>query len=275
MHHDVRDLRNFYYRTALGRAAQRAIRDRLVALWPPEQTTGMTVAGFGFAVPLLRPYLGTARRVIGLMPGPQGVMPWPAGLPNVATLCEETAWPLETGMVDRAVLLHGLETADQPAALLDELWRVLGPGGRAVVIVPNRAGLWSRSDATPFGQGRPYTAGQLESQLRGVDFVAEHMGAALYIPPSDRRFWLGNAALWERLGLRLGRLIVAGVIIAEVSKQVHAPLHPGLGARVRRPLSMLAPQPARPALNRAGAAEQARRAGRFPFCRPIPHSDGC
>jgi hypothetical protein len=91
MHLDVLDLRNFYYRTQLGRVAQRAIRDQVVRLWPPK--TGETVAGFGFAVPLLRPYLSEARRVIGLMPGPQGVMPWPAGMENVSVLCEDTAWP--------------------------------------------------------------------------------------------------------------------------------------------------------------------------------------
>ena len=73
MHLDVLDLRNFYYRTQLGRVAQRAIRDRVVELWPP--LSGQTVVGFGFAVPLLRPFLAEARRVIGLMPGPQGVMP--------------------------------------------------------------------------------------------------------------------------------------------------------------------------------------------------------
>ncbi len=67
MHLDVQDLRDFYYRTALGRVAQRAIRDQLVRLWPP--APGLTVAGFGFAVPLLRPYLAEARRVVGLMPG--------------------------------------------------------------------------------------------------------------------------------------------------------------------------------------------------------------
>ena len=92
MHLDVLDLRNFYYRTQLGRAAQKAIRDQVVALWP--EATGRTVAGFGFAVPLLRPYLAEARRVIGLMPGQQGVMPWPVGMENVSVLCEETRWPL-------------------------------------------------------------------------------------------------------------------------------------------------------------------------------------
>ena len=49
MHLDVLELRNFYYRTQLGRAAQRAIRDQVTALWPDAE--GLTVAGFGFAVP--------------------------------------------------------------------------------------------------------------------------------------------------------------------------------------------------------------------------------
>lgn len=248
MHHDVLDLRNFYYRTALGRAAQRAIRDQLVRLWVPDGLSGMTVAGYGFAVPLLRPYLEHARRVIGLMPGPQGVTPWPAGMPNVSVLCDEIAWPLETGVVDRCVVLHGLETSEHPGALLDELWRVLGPGGRAIVIVPNRAGLWSRSEATPFGNGRPYSASQLDAQLRHHEFVTERQSAALYIPPSDRRFWLRSARMWEDFGLRMSRVLAAGVVMAEISKQVHAPLRPGLGARVRRPLRILegAPTPALP-----------------------------
>lgn len=59
MHLDVLDLRNFYYRTPLGRVAQRAIRDQMLAIWPP--LSGQTVAGFGFAVPLLRPYLEIGR----------------------------------------------------------------------------------------------------------------------------------------------------------------------------------------------------------------------
>ncbi len=94
MHLDVQDLRNFYYRSMLGRAAQKAIRDKVVSLWPETQSKGQTVAGYGFAVPLLRPYLPTARRVVGLMPAPQGVMPWPAGMPNVSVLVEDTLWPL-------------------------------------------------------------------------------------------------------------------------------------------------------------------------------------
>ena len=82
MHLDVLDLRNFYYRSPLGRAAQKVIRDRLVEMRP--EAKGQTVTGFGFAAPLLRPYLADARRVIALLPAPQGVMPWPAGRPKVS-----------------------------------------------------------------------------------------------------------------------------------------------------------------------------------------------
>ncbi|WP_425043394.1 class I SAM-dependent methyltransferase [Primorskyibacter sp. S87] len=219
MHLDVQDLRNFYYRSTLGRAAQAAIRGRMLGLWP--EAKGLTVAGFGFAVPLLRPYLKDARRVIGVMPGPQGVMAWPAGMPNVSVLAEETLWPIETGQLDRLVVMHGLETSERPSQLLRECWRVLGPGGKAMFIVPNRAGLWSRSDKTPFGFGRPYTLGQLENQLREHDFTTESHCAALYQPPSSRRFWLKSGTLMERAGTRLPAILAGGVFMVEVSKRVH------------------------------------------------------
>lgn len=246
MHLDVLDLRNFYYRSPLGRAAQKAVRDQVVAFWP--QARDKTVVGFGFAVPLLRPYLADARRVIGLMPAPQGVMPWPAGMPNVSVLCEEVLWPIATGSVDRLVMLHGLETSEQPSALLDEASRVLDDGGRALFIVPNRAGLWARRDATPYGFGRPYTPGQLDAQLRRHGFVPEAHRAALFQPPSSQRFWLRTGPFWERLGQRLPARFAGGVLMVEASKQVGPKPRAGLPEAVRRPVRALeglaGPEPA-------------------------------
>jgi SAM-dependent methyltransferase len=237
MHLDVTDLRNFYYRTGLGRAAQRAIRDRMVDLWPPR--AGQTVAGFGFAVPLLRPYLTTAERVIGLMPGPQGVMAWPAGMPNVSVLCEEVDWPIADDSVDRLVLLHGLETSENPRALLDECWRVLTAEGRALFIVPNRTGLWSRREATPFGFGRPFSLGQLEAQLKRGSFAPQSHHAALFAPPSERRFWLRTAQMWERTGTRFAPWLAGGVLMVEAKKCVLEPLGPIKREKVRNPLRVL------------------------------------
>lgn len=238
MHLDVLDLREFYYRSLLGRAAQKGVRDRLLQFWSPEDVKGQSIVGFGFAVPLLRPYLPTARRVTGLMPAQQGVMSWPAGEQNVAVLAEETMWPLETGSVDRLVLMHGLETSDRPKTLLDECWRVLGPGGRAVFIVPNRAGLWARRDGTPFGYGRPYSNSQLEAQLKAHDFIPGRHMSALFAPPSDKRFWLRSTTLWERFG-KAAPWLAGGVLMVEVKKQMLAPRPPGLVDRARKPLRVL------------------------------------
>lgn len=259
MHLDVRDLKAFYYRSALGRAAQRAVRDRVQAFWP--EADKQTVVGYGFAVPVLRPYLARARRVIALMPAPQGVMPWPSGHPNVSVLCEEAMWPLDTGVVDKLVVLHGLEVTTDVTLLLDEAYRVLGPGGRVLFVVPNRAGIWSRSDATPFGFGRPYTLGQLEALLRAHGFTTERHDAALYQPPSTRRFWLKTGPMWERTGRRMAMARAGGVLMLEASKQVPKPRRPGLGERVKKPLSVLdglgVPEPSH--RTRAAAGTAARR----------------
>ncbi len=236
MHLDVLDLRNFYYRTGLGRAAKQAIRARMSRFWPG--ATGETVVGFGFAAPLLRPYLDDARRVICLMPAPQGVMPWPPERQNASVLCEETFWPLPSGQTDRLVLLHGLETSENPARLLNECGRALAPGGKALFIVPNRTGLWARRDGTPFGFGRPYSLGQLESQLREHALIPERRMGALFQPPSNRPFWLRTGPFWERAGQRITRGIAGGVLLVEARKGDYAS-QSGLPETVKRPMRIL------------------------------------
>ena len=120
MHLDVKDLRNFYYRSALGRAVQKVVRGKTRELWPDAK--GQTVVGFGFAVPLLRPFLDEARRVIALMPAPQGVMAWPPGAANVSVLSPDTLWPLPTGLAISQEVVHS-------AAAL-EFGRPTGRGGQ-------------------------------------------------------------------------------------------------------------------------------------------------
>jgi len=263
MHLDVQDLRDFYYRTKLGRIAQRAVRDQVTTFWPPAEVRGQNVAGFGFAVPMLRPYLGGARRVIALMPAAQGVMPWPPGKPNVSVLCEEMLWPIDTGSVDKLVVLHGLETSENPPALLEEARRVLGPGGKALFIVPNRSGLWARRDATPFGFGRPYSLGQLEAQLKAHEFVPERHLAALFSPPSQSRFWMRSAGWVEKAGRRVSHSLAGGVFMVEAGRKAQTPGGAPVKEGVPSPLRILdgvgapAPKPARSLPRRA--ARIARR----------------
>ena len=237
MHFDVVDLDAFYDKTRLGRIARNAIRARMHELWP--HTRGLNVLGFGFAVPLLGPYLDAAHRVTALMPARQGVTRWPTGQPNISVLCEDSLWPVETDSVDRLIVLPALETSEHPVTLLDECYRVLAPEGRGILVVPNRAGLWSSRDATPFGFGRPYTLGQLEGMLSAIGLMPERHLAALYQPPSERPFWLRTGPYWERLGARVANRFAGGVLLVEVTKQVPAPPRAGLAEAIKRPLGVL------------------------------------
>jgi len=107
-----------------------------------------------------------------------------------------------------------------PAALLREVWRVLAAGGRLLAVVPNRRGVWARTDTTPFGHGRPYSRSQINQLLRETWFTPSGWSEALYVPPVPRGWFLRSAVAWERTGATLSAPF-AGVHLVEATKQVY------------------------------------------------------
>ncbi|MFG1402624.1 class I SAM-dependent methyltransferase [Xanthobacter sediminis] len=223
MNVDVVDLRNFYAQP-LGvmtrRLLVRAIRARF------DDVTGLAVMGLGYAIPYLGVFREEAERCIALMPAAQGVVRWPSSGPALAALADEAMLPLPTASMDRVVAVHALEMTASPAEMLREVWRVLAPGGRLLAVVPNRRGVWARLDTTPFGNGRPFSRGQVVGLLREALFTPVGWGEALYAPPSH--WFLRTAVAFERIGGRLS-LPFSGVLVVEATKQLHRPV------MVRRP----------------------------------------
>lgn len=226
---DVVDLRDFYA-TSLGQMAKRMIRRQLRALWP--DVAGMRVLGLGFATPYLRPFLSEAERVLAVMPASQGVLPWPPEGPGMTLLADEADLPLPDRSMDRIVLVHALEATEQVRAMMREMWRVLADGGRLVIVAPNRRGIWARLERTPFGQGRPYTTGQLARMLRENMFTPVSTCGALFLPPTTSRMALRSAPAIEDLGSRWFEGF-AGVNIIEATKQIYA-ASPLRDAKARR-----------------------------------------
>ena len=163
MYSDVVDLRQFYD-APLGHIAQRMVRRRLREVWP--DVHGQSVLGVGYPIPYLRGLLDEAERAVAIMPARQGVVRWPEGQRNLVALAEDVDLPFADMTFDRVMLVHALEVTESWGDLLRECWRVLAGGGRLLVIVPGRRGLWSRVDRTPFGHGHPYSAAQLQRLLR-------------------------------------------------------------------------------------------------------------
>ena len=127
---------------------------------------GLDVLGLGYATPYLGGFRAAARRVIAAMPAAQGVEVWPGDARVTSLLVNERSLPFPNAMFDRILVIHALEEADDPLAVLREVWRVLAPSGRVIVAAANRRGIWSNVEQIPFGHGQPYTRGQLETLVR-------------------------------------------------------------------------------------------------------------
>ncbi len=217
MYLDVVDLRNFYAQP-LGimtrRLLGRAVRSRF------DNVSGLRVLGLGYATPYLGAFREEAERCIAVMPAAQGVVRWPSAGAALATLADETMLPLPTASMDRVIAVHALEMTADAGAMLQEVWRVLAPGGRLLAAVPNRRGVWARIDATPFGNGRPFSRGQVIRLLREALFTPVGWSEALYAPPSS--WFLRTAPAWERVGSGLA-LPFSGVLVVEATKQLYRP----------------------------------------------------
>ncbi|HZP18760.1 MAG TPA: class I SAM-dependent methyltransferase [Bauldia sp.] len=241
MYLDVVDLRAFYAER-IGVIVARLIGVKLRRRWPSVE--GQRLVGIGYATPYLRQFGGAAESAIAFMPAVQGVVNWPPEGPNATALIEDDELPLRDASVDRVLVVHALEMAADARNVLKEIWRVLAPGGRVILVVPNRRGLWTRGEATPFGYGRPFSRGQLTALLRESLFSPLGWSEALCMPPIRRRIFVKNGAAWERLGLYLWPAF-AGVYIVEATKQLYAGIPARGGGRVRAVL--------RPALVPPGA----------------------
>ncbi len=244
MYLDVDNLYKFYTKTGLGHIVQNVISSAVREFWP--DTAGKSLVGYGFVAPIIWSLETEVERLTLLMPGQQGVIYWPNNFDNISVLCEENLWPLPSGTTDRIVFLHSLEFSENMSALFNECWRVLSPGGKVLFIVPNRTGLWCRSELTPFGSGRAYTLSQLESQLLKHSFTPKRSFSALFSVPSNKKIWLKSASLLETIGKFIFPIQAGGIIILEATKQVPASKRISNKLKIRVPFRAMGNQPITP-----------------------------
>ncbi|MHA1568153.1 MAG: class I SAM-dependent methyltransferase [Alphaproteobacteria bacterium] len=227
---DVVDLRDFYA-SPLGGAASRALRRRMRVIWP--DLGGCRLLGVGYATPYLRAFRDDAERIAAVMPAGQGVLHWPPDGPGQSLLADEAELPFPDNFFDRVLLVHALEFSEQWRGMMREVWRVMAGGGRLMVVVPNRRGLWARFERTPFGRGHAYTPAQLSRLLRETLFTPLRTHAGLYMLPSGSRMARATAPAWEKLGGHYMRG-VGGVFMIEAGKQLYAGHSEAARARPRR-----------------------------------------
>ncbi len=208
-----------FYATELGALASatltRATRGFLT------QAKGEMILALGYPLPVLSPSTTQENELVVAMPATLGALYWPTESGNLVCLTHEGELPLRENSVNRVVLLHALEHSEELPHLMRELNRVLTPSGRVLVVVPNRLSLWSRSSATPFGYGRPFTMHQVKGLLNHHDLTFMSGRSCLFLPPSHARFMLKAFKVFEWLG-NFFLPGLGGVLVVEAGKQVYA-----------------------------------------------------
>lgn len=238
MHPDIIELRSFYD-TTLGHLAERAIRMALAGLWG--HVPGERLVGMGYSLPYLDRFSTDTERTFAFMPAGQGAVAWPSPEKTSTALVFDEELPLPDSSIDRVLMVHALEYSENPTETLKEMWRVLAPNGRLVIVVPNRRGLWARFEHTPFGSGRPYSRTQLSTLLREANFTVSTVSDALHFPPATRRWMMRPCLALERMGRRLWP-VFSGVLVVEAQKRLYQGLPVAQRSSRRVFVPVLAPQ---------------------------------
>ncbi len=208
-----------FYASRLGNMVQVMVSRRLHSLWPDLQDEN--VLGYGYAVPYLQKYQAGARSLVYAMPEEQGVARQDSERGNISVLTPEHYLPFAPGVFDKVLVVHGLEETPRLLVLLAELWRVMKPEGRIVIIAANRAGLWAGSDKTPFGAGRPFSRAQLSNALKSSGFVTLVRSGALYGPPMPKLSGPRMASGFEKFGETVWPGF-SGLVLVEAVKRLYA-----------------------------------------------------
>ena len=235
MHLDVIEIRNFY-QGRLGQLVREQISLEIQRVWSDENTGSMdklSIAGIGYAVPYLEDFLKKAKSVSAFCPAGQGAIVWPSEGARRSVLVHDDMFPVEDDCFDRIIAVHGLEFIADAKAHLDEVWRVLKPQGRFLIIVPNRRGLWARVDTTPFGNGQPYSRGQLHELLCGARFSPHGVHPLIHFAPFDTAFRITANSAIERIGSKVWPHF-SGALMIEAVKETVQPVQ-AEGVRVLNP----------------------------------------
>lgn len=228
-----------FYGSTVGLKTSRLIFGSLEKIWA--SVPNERLLGLGFTFPYLDGFKGNTERTFAFMPAKHGAAVWPDRNQVATALVDERCLPLPDASIDRILIVHMLEFAENAEDLLQELWRVLVPNGRLVIVVPNRRGLWARFENTPFGHGEPYSRMQLQRLLRNTNFSLNAINQCLYSSPSPQRFprFVSRfcSAFIQRLFPYFG-----GVLVVEAQKKLFQSI-PVSRERARRIfVPVLAPQ---------------------------------
>src|SRR3989338_5344911 len=210
-----------FYQSPLGFWSSFFILKKIQAFWP-SISADKTLAGLGLSAPFLEYYGKSDFHTLQVTLPCHGLSYAAAFEQCFNVVSEETLLCLASESVDYLLLIHGLEFFSENKQAFREIWRVLKPLGKVLIITPNRRGLWSRAESTPFGHGQPYSLSQLQELLKDNLLIPVRHDRCLYMPPLASKAVLKLSPAIEKIGSCVLQKF-SGLVMVEAIKELYAP----------------------------------------------------
>lgn len=211
---------NSFYGSPVGKYAKRVIAPQIGSM---VKGRSGTILGLGYANAYLENFLQKSDSVISVILKIFHKEQWPKNGDNRCVIADEDHLPLLQKSIDVVIIIHALEFVESPWGTMSEINRVVSKGGKILVVVPNRLGLWAKKASTPFGQGRAFTIRQLDTLMIETGFTPIDHKLCVFFPPFSLWARRHTVNLWEYWGKWLF-LENGGLIIGCFEKQKKQPI---------------------------------------------------
>jgi len=176
------DLEGFY-RSPSGRYLSNEIENCLSSIWAGSDLKQCHLLCVGFPPPGIMKTALSGQSFAVFSPGFLGPNKIDNKGLNISLVGDETHLPFPEGSYDRVLVFHALEYMEDPRSFIEEVWKILSPGGRVFLMTPNKKGAWKKTGLPNSELAKPYLFREVRSFLEQNGFtVGKNFGASYGLP---------------------------------------------------------------------------------------------
>jgi hypothetical protein len=212
-----------FYRTSTGKYLSNEIENCLTSSWPREELKDYHMLCVGFPPPGIMENSLQGESFALFSPSFLGSKKIVRKGQNMSAVGDETHLPFREGSYDRVLVFHALEYTEDETSLIEGVWKVLSPGGRIFLMVPNKKGAWKKSGLPYPEMAKSFLFREVRSFLKKNGFTLVSNYGAWFGLPVDFFGTVLFSGLLKRLSGG-GSVGFPGFLIFEAEKKIISPI---------------------------------------------------
>jgi SAM-dependent methyltransferase len=226
MYYPTIDELQSFYESKLGQFAYKNIDNSLNQIWP--SSTNEIIIGIGYSNLYLNKFLLKNNLCSSIIPSSfikeQNLSNLKLDCLNSSIISKFNDLPIASSSADKILLIHLFEYTNQQNSLLREIWRVLKPGGKLLIVVPNKFSIWPIFCKIQFKKSKFFTIMQLHNILTESMLIPVKTSSTLFSLSEFNKFIPELSNIFENWSSKW-LLPFGGMILMEAEKLTCSTTH--------------------------------------------------